>query len=97
MELYENNLNEILLEKKIDLKIINLENFSENPLDNSKNLFNFLGIKWNKKIIDDKYKKTTIIKTVSNLQVRNKITKHDLSYLENYIPFLKKYGIKKLT
>ena len=97
MELYENNLNEILLEKKIALKIINLENFSENPLDNSKNLFNFLGIKWNKKIIDENYKKTTIIKTVSNLQVRNKITKHDLSYLENYIPFLKKYGLKKLT
>ena len=97
MELYENNLNEILLEKKINLEIINLENFSENPVDNSKNLFNFLGIKWNKKIIDENYKKTTIIKTVSNLQVRNKITKHDLSYLENYIPFLKKYGIKKLT
>ena len=97
MELYENNLNEILLEKKIALKIINLENFSENPLNNSKNLFNFLGIKWNKKIIDENYKKPTIIKTVSNLQVRNKITKHDLSYLENYIPFLKKYGIKKLT
>ncbi len=94
MELYENNLNEILLEKKINLKIINLENFSENPVDNSKNLFNFLGIKWNKKIIDENYKKTTIIKTVSNFQVRNKITKHDLSYLENYIPFLKKYGIK---
>ena len=97
MELYENNLNEILLEKKINLEIINLENFSENPVDNSKNLFNFLGIKWNKKIIDENYKKTTIIKTVSNLQVRNKITKHDLSYLENYIPLLKKYGIKKLT
>ena len=97
MELYENHLNEILLEKKIDLKIVNLENFSENPLDSSKNLFNFLGIKWNKKIIDENYKKTTIIKTVSNLQVRNKITKHDLSYLENYIPFLKKYGLKKLT
>ncbi len=97
MELYENNLNEITLEKKIDLKIVNLENFSENPLNSSKNLFNFLGIKWNKKIIDENYNKTTIIKTVSNLQVRNKITKHDLSYLENYIPLLKKYGIKKLS
>ena len=31
MELYKNNLNEILAEKKIDLKIINLEEFSENP------------------------------------------------------------------
>ena len=94
MELYENNLNDVLLEKKIDLKIINIENFSENPLDNSKNLFNFLGIKWNKKIINENYKKTAIIKTVSNLQVRNKIIKHDLSYLKNYMPFLKKYGIK---
>ena len=94
MELYENNLNDVFLEKKIDLKIINIENFSENPLDNSKNLFNFLGIKWNKKIINENYKKTTIIKTVSNLQVRNKIIKHDLSYLKNYMPFLKKYGIK---
>ena len=94
MELYENNLNDVLLEKKINLKIVNIENFSENPLDNSKNLFNFLGIKWNKKIINENYKKTTIIKTVSNLQVRNKIIKHDLSYLKNYMPFLKKYGIK---
>ena len=94
MELYENNLNDVLLEKKIDLKIINIENFTENPLDNSKNLFNFLGINWNKKIINENYKKTTIIKTVSNLQVRNKIIKHDLSYLKNYMPFLKKYGIK---
>ena len=94
MELYENNLNDVLLEKKIDLKIINIENFSENPLDNSKNLFNFLGINWNKKIINENYKKTAIIKTVSNLQVRNKIIKHDLSYLKNYMPFLKKYGIK---
>ena len=94
MELYENNLNDVLLEKKIDLKIVNIEDFSENPLDNSKNLFNFLGIKWNKKIINENYKKTTIIKTVSNLQVRNKIIKHDLSYLKNYMPFLKKYGIK---
>ena len=94
MELYENNLNDVLLEKKIDLKIINIENFTENPLDNSKNLFNFLGIKWNKKIINENYKKTAIIKTVSNLQVRNKIIKHDLSYLKNYMPFLKKYGIK---
>ena len=45
-------------------------------------------------LIDENYKKTTIIKTVSNLQVRNKIIKHDLSYLKNYMPFLKKYGIK---
>lgn len=97
MELYKNNLNEILAEKKIDLKIINLEEFSENPIDYSKDLFKFLDLKWDKKIVDQNYGKPTIIKTVSNIQVRNKITKHDLNYLKNYIPLLKNYGIKELT
>ena len=97
MELYKNNLNEILAEKKIDLKIINLEEFSENPIDYSKDLFKFLDLKWDKKIVDQNYGKPTIIKTVSNIQVRNKITKHDLNYLKNYIPLLKKYGIKELA
>ena len=97
MELYKNNLNEILAEKKIDLKIINLEEFSENPLDYSKDLFKFLDLKWDKEIVDQNYGRSTIIKTVSNIQVRKKITKHDLNYLKNYIPLLKKYGIKELT
>ena len=37
-----------------------------------------------------------IIQTVSNLQVRQKISKHDLSYLDNYIPLLKDYKIENL-
>ena len=40
--------------------------------------------------------KEKIIKTVSNLQVRKKIQKHDLNYLENYLPLLNKYPIDKL-
>ena len=97
MELYKNKLNEILLEKKINIKIVNLENFSEDPLKNSKELFEFLEIKWNKKILDQKNHKQSIIKTVSNLQVRSKIIKHDLDYLKNYSSFLKDFGINDLT
>ena len=94
MELYQNKLNEVLSNKFIDIKIIEIENFSKDPLNNSKELFEFLELKWSKKIFDKKNQKKTIIKTVSNLQVRNKIIQHDLSYLENYIPFLKNHGIK---
>ena len=44
MNLYENNLKKIINENKIKIKIIELENFSNNPIDVSKDLFNFLGI-----------------------------------------------------
>tara|TARA_A100000164_G_C21938739_1_gene789475 strand:- start:2444 stop:3895 length:1452 start_codon:yes stop_codon:yes gene_type:complete len=94
MELYQNKLNEVLSNKFIDIKIIEIENFSEDPLNNSRELFEFLDLKWTKNIFDKKNEKEMVIKTLSNLQVRNKITQHDLSYLENYIPFLKNYGIK---
>ena len=60
------------------------------------NSFNFLGIKWNDDVLNVNLNQQTIIKTVSNIQVRNKIIKHDLSYLKNYIPLLEKYGIKNL-
>ncbi len=97
IQLYENKLNKIINEKKINIKIIDLEDFSNDPLNKSKDLFKFLKIKWNKDILNFSPNERLTIKTVSNIQVRNKITKHDLSYLENYIPLLKKYGMKKLT
>jgi hypothetical protein len=96
IDLYNNKLIEILSEKKINIKIIDIENFTNDPLSNSKDLFNFLGIKWNDDVLNVNLNQQTIIKTVSNIQVRNKIIKHDLSYLKNYIPLLEKYGIKNL-
>ncbi len=96
IDLYKNKLTEILSEKKINIKIIEIENFSNDPLSNSKDLFNFLGIKWNEDVLNINFNQQAIIKTVSNIQVRNKIFKHDLSYLKNYIPLLEKYGIKNL-
>ena len=53
--------------------------------------------KWNNKVLDKSIGKKKIIQTVSNLQVRKEISVHDLSYLENYLPFLKKFGIENLN
>ncbi len=97
MDLYKNKLIKITSEKKINIKIIDLEKFSNDPLNNSKDLFKFLGIKWNKDVLNIDKKKELIIKTVSNIQAREKITKHDLDYLKKYIPILEKYGKIKLT
>jgi len=97
IKIYENKLNKIINEKKINIKIIDLEDFSNDPLNKSKDLFKFLEIEWNKDILNLNSNEQLLIKTVSNIQVRNKITKHDLSYLEKYIPLLQKYGMKNLT
>ena len=96
MNLYEKKIKKLINNKKIKIKIIELENFSENPVKISKDLFNFLDIVWKDDfdLIDNKKK---IIKTRSNLQVRNQISKHDLSYLEYYLPLLNKFDIKKLS
>ena len=97
MNIYNNKVNDILDENKINVKIVELENFSSNPKQVSQDLFKFLEIKWNDKFLDNSINKKKIIQTVSNLQVRKEISEHDLSYLENYLPFLKKYGIEKLS
>jgi len=96
MNLYNNKIEEIISENKIKIKVIELEKFSHNPNEISKDLFNFLGINWHDKILINSINKKRIIKTVSNLQVRKKISKHDLSYLDNYLPFLRNYDIEKL-
>ena len=96
IDIYNNKINEVLSEKDINIKVINLENFSNNPLYSSKDLFDFLGMKWSENVLNPSFNEKLIIKTVSNIQVRDKIVKHDLSYLKNYIPILEKYGLKEL-
>ena len=96
MNLYTSKVKKIISENKIKIKLVELENFSQNPVEASKDLFNFLGINWDDNVLENSYKKKIIIKTVSNLQVRKKISKHDLGYLDNYLPYLKNYEIEKL-
>ena len=97
MNIYNNKIKDIISENKINVKIVELENFSSNTKQVSQDLFNFLEINWNDKVIDKSINKKKIVKTVSNLQVRKEILAHNLSYLDNYLPFLKEYGIEKLN
>ena len=60
----------------------------------SKNLYQFLGLEWNSNIIDMNQSKKKIIKTLSSHQVRGQIINKDLSYLNKYIPILKKLNIE---
>lgn len=96
MNLYNNKLEQVISNNNIKLKIIELEKFTENPKMYSKNLYKFLELEWNEEILRSNLKTEHKIKTVSNIQVRNKINKHELSYLDNYIPILKQYGIDDL-
>tara|TARA_Y100001958_G_C21165963_1_gene498804 strand:- start:1022 stop:1207 length:186 start_codon:yes stop_codon:yes gene_type:complete len=56
-------------------------------------LYKFLDLKWSEKCLENE-NKNLIIKTASNLQVRNKIKKHDLGYIKSYSKFLKELGFK---
>ena len=96
MNFYENKIKQLINEKKIKIKIIELEELSNDPISVSKDLYNFLNLNWNEKILDNYNNDKNFIKTVSNLQVRKKISKHDLKYLDNYLPFLSNIGIKDL-
>ena len=96
MNFYENKIKQLINEKKIKIKIIELEELSNDPISVSKDLYNFLNLNWNEKILDNYNDDKNFIKTVSNLQVRKKISKHDLKYLDNYLPFLNNIGIKDL-
>ncbi len=96
MNFYENKIKQLINEKKIQIKIIELEELSNDPISVSKDLYNFLNLNWNEKILDNYNDDKNFIKTVSNLQVRKKISKHDLKYLDNYLPLLNNIGIKDL-
>ena len=89
--LYLNKLDQIKKKKFSNIKIVNLENLSQNPEKISKELYNFLNLEWSKNCIQGD-KKNLIFKTASNLQVRNKIVKHDLKYTKNYLQIFKKFG-----
>ena len=50
MNIYNNKIKDIIDENKINVKIVELENFSSNPEQVSRDLFKFLEINWNDKI-----------------------------------------------
>jgi len=74
---------------------IELEELTKNPLDLSKDLFNFCNLEWDKKCLEFYRRDDLVSKTASNLQVRGKIfinnQKKYTAYKEFFLPYLNKY------
>ena len=85
-------LNIELKKKNKNFMVINLEELSSEPKKISKELFNFLNLEWSEDCI--KVHNNNIIKTASNIQLRQPIEKHELSYLNNYSIFFKEFEKK---
>ena len=90
-DLYYKKLEKIRNDKLINIHVVELEKFTANPEDGSKDLYNFLGLKWTSDCIK-KTSKKIIIKSTSNLQVREEIQKHEFDYTTNYLKILNNLG-----
>ena len=91
MGIYYKKLDKIKNNKSTNLHIIELEKLTENPEKISKALYNFLGLEWSDDCIFN-YNNKMIVKTASNLQVRDKIKKHDLNYTKSYLKIFNDLG-----
>ena len=92
-DIYHKKLNEIKAKNDLNFKIINIEQISNEPKKISKDLYKFLELEWSDDCIDLK-NNNNIIKTASNIQVREEIIKHDMGYLKNYIDIFKDFEKK---
>ena len=84
-------------EKKYPNKmhIIELEKLIKDPINSSKDLFNFCNLEWDKKCLEFYKRDDLISKTASNVQVRSKIfsadQKKNIAYKEFLQPYASKY------
>tara|TARA_B100000787_G_scaffold169425_1_gene160579 strand:- start:119 stop:1603 length:1485 start_codon:yes stop_codon:yes gene_type:complete len=92
-EIYNKNLNDELAKRNSDFILLNIENLTNDPKKISKEIFNFLELEWSAGCINLK-ESNNIIKTASNVQLRRSIKKHNLEYLDKYIPFFEHQGKK---
>ena len=79
--------------KKYEKNIINvnLENLTKEKDKISKDIFNFCGLKWDKKILNFYKRKDLFIKTLSGAQVRNAISIYNGSKYKNYLYLMDKF------
>ena len=91
IDIYYQNLQENLKNDQLNCTVVKLEDFSNHPKKCSKILFKFLDLEWSEDCINIDANKN-IIKTASNIQLREPIKKHNLKYLENYSNIIEKYG-----
>ena len=84
------NLKKVKKKFNHDILEIDLENFSGDPIQYSKKIFNFLELNWSEKILSAN--NNLIIKTASNIQARQKIYKHDNEHVKYFEKIFKKMG-----
>ena len=71
---------------------LRLEKLSSEPEEESKKLFKFCDLTWDKKCLEFYKRKDLISKTTSNLQIRKAIYQHSLERDLPYKQFLNRYG-----
>ena len=97
---YIDNYFEIIdnFKKKYPSKIytVELDELTKNPVNLSKDLFNFCNLEWDKKCLEFYKRDDLVSKTASNQQVRSQIfdnnTKKYLAYKEFFHPYLNRYS-----
>ena len=67
---------------------LNLEDFTSNPENSSKKIFDFCNIEWNKNVLDF-YNKNLSSKSSSFLQIRKKIQKYETDKYKSYYFLIK--------
>jgi len=73
---------------------ITLEEISNNPLETSKKLISFCGLKWSEKIFSNFDKSNFLISTASNIQIRSRIKKYDYNQYTPYLGLLENFKKK---
>ena len=74
---------------------VELDRLTRNPIEISKDLFNFCNLEWDQKCLEFYKRDDLVSKTASNQQVRNEIFNNNIkkyeAYKEFFHPFLNKY------
>ena len=73
---------------------VDLEKFTENSENISKKIYKFCNLNWNRKVLNFHERKDLFSKTLSFMQVRNKISKYDNTKYKPYLHLLKNYKEK---
>ena len=95
---YTNNYIEILnhFENKYSEKIltINLEDLTNKQIECSKKIFDFCKLSWSPEILKFYERQNLNVKTLSNIQVREQISKYNSMKYSSYYPLLSKFKEK---
>lgn len=70
---------------------INLEDLTQDNVNETKKIFEFYNLKWSIKILNFYKREDLIIKTLSNTQLRKKISKYDYNKYEKYYKIIDSY------